>query len=96
MRRHPLADIAFIFLDQLQRMFGIEFLHDDAGAAQRLHRDIPAQRRGMIERRGRQVDAVLVKAENGFGQYGNLVGRRNIFLQRQGQLDALGLAGGAG
>jgi hypothetical protein len=51
-RRHELRVGHVPVLDGLQRLLGVELLHHDHGAAVRLDRSGPAQRRRVIERRG--------------------------------------------
>ncbi len=59
---HPLRVRDVVLLDQRERLLGIEVLHHDDGAAEahRAHRI--EQRRRVVQRRGRQVDAVAVHA----------------------------------
>ncbi len=61
--RHPLAAARPVFLDESERLFRIEMLHHHDRAAQAVDRHAIAQRRRMIERRGREIDRVLVEPE---------------------------------
>ena len=61
-RRHPLRMGDPVLLDQGERGFGIEVLHDDRGAAEAHRREAVEQRRRVIQRRGREVDRILVHA----------------------------------
>ena len=54
--RHPVA------LDQLQARAGLEAVHDHRGPAQAVYGHREAQRCRVIQRRGREVDRVLVEA----------------------------------
>ena len=78
-RRHPLAVGDAVALDQRQRLLGVEVLHDHRGAAEAHHRHVEAQRRGVIERRGREVDRVGTEA----------VERRRDVEQRRWRVDRL-------
>ena len=93
---HELAVGDLVLLDRRQRGFGIELLHHHHGATDLVHGHRPAQRRGVIERRGREVDRVLVDAIGHHRQLDEDIGRidRRIFGQRD--LHPLGAAGGAG
>ena len=59
---HPLAVRDLVLLDEAQGFFRVEMLHDDHGSAEALHRHRPAQRRGVIKRRGGQVDRIRIHA----------------------------------
>ncbi len=61
-RRHPLAVGDRVALDQRQRLFGIEVLHDHRGAAEAHHGHVEAQGGCVIQRRGRKVDRVAAQA----------------------------------
>ena len=54
--RHPLAVGDFVAFDRLQRLLGIELLHHHHRPAQAVNDRAPADRRGMIERGGREID----------------------------------------
>ena len=84
-----------VALDQFQAVRGVEPLHDHAGRAARHRGHVVAQRRGVIERRGRQIDHVAVQADR-VGEHGErrLMGAERHALERP--LDRLGPPGGAG
>ena len=67
-RRHELAVGDLVFLDRGQRHFGIELLHHHHGPAQLLDGHTPAQRRGVIERSGGQIDRIGLDPESHHGQ----------------------------
>ena len=52
-----------VAIDQRQVLLGVEVLHRDHGRAQRLRSHREAQRRGVVDRRRREVDAVVGSAE---------------------------------
>ena len=60
--RHDLGVRDPVLRDQRQEFLGVEILHDHRGAAQPHDAHVEAQRSGMIERRRRQIDRVLVDA----------------------------------
>ena len=93
--RHELACVAAMLLDQSQGGLGVEPLHDHHRAADPLDGHAPAQGRGVIERRRRQIDAVLAEAEQRLDHH--LQGVRRVDRPAgQRRLDALGPPGGAG
>ena len=62
-RRHPLAGRDAVVLDPLQCAFGVELLHHEHAATELDDRHAVAQRRGVVQRRGRQVARVAAVAE---------------------------------
>ena len=96
MGRHELRGGDLLVLDRAQRVLGVEAAHHDRGRADPLHRRREADRRGVVERRGRQVDVVLADPEEG-GQADHAGQHRRVSRgdARQRAPHALGLAGGA-
>ena len=95
MGRHPLRAVRAMVFDEPERRFRIELLHHDHRAAETMHDHAPAQRRGMIERRRGQIDAVLAEAEGVLRERGQRI-RRIDRLAGQFALHALRSAGRAG
>ncbi len=94
-RGHHLAHGRAVLLHQREVLLGIEVLHRHDGAADLLRGHAEAERSCMVEGRRRQVDALVLHAEQQREQRRHTVGR---CLQRQAHEragDALGLAGGA-
>ena len=94
--RHQLRLRNPVLLDQLQKFLGVEGFHDHRGAAEDDRHHVEAQRSRVIERRRRQINAVIVHAAHvGAEQPQERIGQldRIVF---QLPLDALGPAGGAG
>ena len=92
--RHPLAVGHPVGLDGRQRGLLVELLQHDRGPAEAVHGHAELQRRGVVVRRGRQVDGVLADpvqvAEALDGQAG-LAQRLVLELEAH----ALGPTGGA-
>ena len=63
--RHPLAVRGAVALDRRQRALGVEPLHHHDGAAERLDQRREAQRRGVVERRGGEVDGLRRRSRRG-------------------------------
>ena len=55
--------VTLVALDEAEVLLGVEVLHHHDRAAERLRRHGEAQRRGVVERRRRQVDVSVVDAE---------------------------------
>ena len=87
--RHPVA------LDQLQARAGLEAVHDHRGPAQAVHGHREAQRCRVIQRRGREVDRVLVEAVQAPEEPHDRR-RRADRIERQADRDRLGASGRAG
>ena len=66
--RHPLAVGDALSFDQSQRLLGIKAGHHPHGAAQLDHRHAVPQRRGMVQRCGRQVATISSIAKQGLQQ----------------------------
>ncbi len=60
MGRDPLAVGNAVFLDCRERAFGIEFLHHHHSPAEPMDGGRPAQRRCVVERRRREIDAATI------------------------------------
>jgi len=91
---NPLAVGDAVALDQRQRGLGVKTLHDHGLPAEFEHAQCVAQRRGVVQRRGRQIDGVLVHAHDAGGSQRLGVG---LAAQRggpQGLEHALGPARG--
>jgi len=86
--------VALYFWMSFSASSASKMLHDDDGAAEALGGHAPAERRGVIERRGREIDRILVEAVEKLGEHGETC--RLVDL-RAGQRmpDALGPARGA-
>ena len=95
-RRHPLAVGDGIVVNGLQRHDGVEAAHHHHRAAERLHGLAEADGRGVVKRRRRKVDGVLVHAPKGLLQAADgAVGvRYRAFGKRSN--DAFRAARGAG
>ena len=95
-RRHPLAVGGVVALDEHQGLLGVEVLHDDDRAPELVDAEAEPERRGVVQRGGRQVDGVGLDPEEHRQQPADggqvlaqrLVGRRS--------LHPLGPARGAG
>ena len=93
-RRHELAVGDAVALDQPQVLLGVEMLHHHHRATQALHAQSEAQRRSVVQRRGRQVDRARVHAvELGHG-VGHRTGGVDLGELRRHE-HALGPTGGA-
>ena len=92
MRWHPLAGGYLICLDSRERRFRVEFLHNHDRAAKPVHRCTPAQRRSMVKRRWRQINAVSRKFERHHGKARQHIGGRNIGVFGQRKTNALWLS----
>src|SRR5581483_2358560 len=82
-------------LNQLQIALGVEALHDDGGAADPDGQVDGGLRRGVIERRGREIDHALAVLPELLQE----IEQRQLLLWRlfgQGPQDALRPSGGAG
>ena len=82
--------------DQLQELLGVEGFHDDGSAAEHDRHHVEAQRRRMVERRRRQIDAVGVHAAHGGAENFQKRVRHVDRIAFERALDALRPAGGAG
>ena len=82
-------------LDGLQGLLSVESLHHGHGAAERLDGTAPAQRRRVIDRAGRQVDRVVIDAEELAGQGHQGLAWLGHLDAGQRRPDSLGPAGGA-
>ena len=98
MRGHPLAVGHAVLLDRGEREFGIEFLHHHHGAAQALRGGAPAKRRGMIERRGGEIDhaAVCRHARPHDCQSDQRIDGLDVLIRRRRRLHPFGPSGRAG
>ena len=93
-RRHELRVRDAPVTDGLQGLLGVESLHHRDGAAERLDGTAPAQRRRVVDRAGRQVDRVLIDAEELAGQgHQGLAGLGHLDAGQR-RPDSLGPAGG--
>ena len=92
-RRHPLAVGHRPQFDALQRRGRVEGLHHHRGPTEDLHASAECERRSVVQRRRRQVHAVVIHAEEE-RQHGGIGWGRVDRLARERPLDALGLPGG--
>jgi len=91
--RHILAASDLVFLDGRQHAFGIELLHDDNGAADLVHRHRPAERRSVVERCRRKIDAVGREAVKRHRNLDEAVGLVDRGIDGQRHANALGPPG---
>ena len=92
--RHELRVRDAPVLDGLQGLLGVESLHHDHRAAEGLDGAAPAQRGRVVDRAGRQVDRVLVDAEELAGQGYQGFARLGHLAVGQGRADPLGPSSG--
>ena len=89
-RRHHLRMRHPVLLDKRERLFRVEVLHDDRGAANPMYRHRELQRRRVIKRRWRQVDHLGRSLVEAGQQHADRI-RRAQRLSAQPMLHALGL-----
>ncbi|MNE45533.1 hypothetical protein D3C80_1398190 [compost metagenome] len=92
--RHPLAVGDAVALDVRQGLALVELLHEHHGGAEVMQVQREAHGRGVVQRRGGQVDAFAVVAEQ-LDHRADCGVLADLHL-RQGAQDALRPAGGAG
>ena len=94
--RHQLRLRDLVFLHQSQEVLGVEMLHDDRGAAKHDRHHVEAQRRRVIERRRRQINALGIHAAHVGAEHAQELIRRLDRIAFKVLLDALGPPGRTG
>jgi hypothetical protein len=86
-----------LYLDRLERVLGIELLHHHDRAAKPLGGGAPADRCGVIERRGREIDHAAIGGHAGahHREAHQRIGREDVVVLGRRGLDPLGPSGGA-